>query len=294
MRSDLVHHLRGRDQRDRRLRNDSSVSARVAAVMQLTSAPAPSPPTNTFGRVVDRTVGRLVAPTFGLLTRLRGARVFHPHGRAYATEIDVGPTAPIAPGRYQGIVRLSRGLGLPEPWPDVLGLAVRMLNADGLGGIQDLLLVSSLPAVCGRHLILPGRGYGGVFYSSVLPVRTGGRAMIVGAGPVWTGDPQPLARLAEIDRAVGSALRGFELLLAGPLGAWSHLAQVGLTRALPEQDSEAVRFDPYHQAAGLAPVGVLNALRRRSYGASQRARQYGDAPRPAFRSDGHMSEVGRV
>jgi hypothetical protein len=216
-----------------------------------------------------------------LLTRLRGARVFHPHGRAYATEVEVGPTAPIAPGRYRGIVRLSRGLGLPEPWPDVLGLAVRMLNADGVGGMQDLLLVSSLPAVAGRHVILPGRGYGGAFYSSVLPVRTGSRTMIVGALPVWTGHPQPLARLAEIDRAVGSALRGFDLLLAGPVGAWSHLARVDLTRALPAQDSEAVRFDPYHQAAGLAPAGVLNALRRRSYAASQRARQYRDAPTPA-------------
>ncbi len=223
------------------------------------------------GRVADRTVGRLVAPTFRLLTRLRGARVFHPHGRAYATEVEVAPTAPIAAGRYQGIVRLSRGVGLPEPWPDVMGLAVRVLNADGVGGLQDLLLVSSLPAVGGRHLILPGRGYGGAFYSSVLPVRTGSRTVIVGARPVWTGHPQPLARLAEIDRAVGGALRGFDLLLARPLGAWSHLARVHLTRPLPAGDGEALRFDPYHQAAGLAPVGVLNALRRRSYAASQRA-----------------------
>jgi hypothetical protein len=34
-------------------------------------------------------------------------------------------------------------------------------------------------------------------------------------------------------------------------------------------DSEALRFDPYHHSGGLAPIGMLNAVRRRSYAASQ-------------------------
>ena len=107
-----------------------------------------------------RTLGRLIAPTFGLLTRLRRARAFHPEGHAYAAEIEMASTAPLEPGRYQGVVRLSRGIGLPEPWPDFLGQAVRMLDGDGVAGIQDLLLVSSVSAVGGRQLIVPRRGYG--------------------------------------------------------------------------------------------------------------------------------------
>jgi hypothetical protein len=50
-----------------------------------------------------------------LLTRLRRARAFHPEGHAYAAEIEMASTAPLEPGRYQGVVRLSRGIGLPEP-----------------------------------------------------------------------------------------------------------------------------------------------------------------------------------
>jgi hypothetical protein len=240
--------------------------------MRPTFSAGPSPPTGVLGRLIDRTLGRLVAPTFGLLTRLRGARAFHPEGHVYAAEIEMAPIAPFEPGRYQGVVRLSRGVGLPEPWPDFLGLAVRMLDADGVGGIQDLLLVSSLSAVGARQLIVPRRGYGGAFYSSVLPVQVGSRKVIIGARPVWAGRAYPATRLAQVDSAVGAELRGFDLLLAQPLGAWSPLARVDLVRVLPAADSAGLGFHPYHQAAGLAPVGMVNALRRRSYAASQRAR----------------------
>jgi hypothetical protein len=83
-------------------------------------------------------------------------------------------TAPLEPGRYQGVVRLSRGIGLPEPWPDFLGQAVRMLDGDGVAGIQDLLLVSSVSAVGGRQLIVPRRG------TASGRVLTGGR--LAGSG----------------------------------------------------------------------------------------------------------------
>jgi hypothetical protein len=224
--------------------------------------------------MVDVAVGRLVASAFGLLARLRGARALHPEGHSYAVEIETASTAPLRPGRYRGVVRLSRSIGLPEPWPDLLGLAVRMLDADGAGGMQDLLLVSSFSAVLGRHLLVPRRAYGEAFYSGILPVQAGSRKAIIGARPVWAGQAHPVARLAEVDSAVGVELQGFDLMLARPLGSWLPLARVHLVRPLPAADSASLDLNPYHQAAELAPVGVLNALRRRSYAASQRARAH--------------------
>jgi len=151
-------------------------------------------------------------------------------------------------------------------------LAIRLLDADGAAGVQDLLLTSSSPTVAGRHLVFPTRGYGTAFYSSVLPVRADGRRVTIGARAVWAGPPQLLTRLAEMDCAVGAGLRGFDLLLAQAIGVWTPLARIYLHAAAQAGDSDALRFDPYHQAAGLAPVGMLNAVRRRSYAASRRTR----------------------
>jgi hypothetical protein len=123
------------------------------------------------------------------------------------------------------------------------------------------------------RLVLPIRDYGAAFYSSVLPVRADGRRVTIGARAVWAGRPQRLTRFAEVDRAVGTGLRGFDLLLAQAIGVWTPLARIHLHAVAQAADSEALRFDPYHQGAGLAPVGMLNAVRRRSYAASRRARR---------------------
>jgi hypothetical protein len=237
---------------------------------------APAMPPDAIGRLADRTLGRCVAPAFGVLSRWRGTRSLHPDGQVHPVEVDVAPAAPMRPGRYRSAVRLSRGAGLPEPWPDALGLAVRLFDADGAGGVQDLLLTSSWSStVVGRHLVFPARDYGAAFYSSVLPVRAGGRRVTVGARAVWAGPPRRLTRLADVDRAVGTGLRGFDLVFAHPIGGWRPLARIHLHPAVEAGDSEALRFNPYHQAAGLAPVGMLNAVRRRSYAASRRARPQG-------------------
>src|SRR3978361_1840226 len=72
---------------------------------------------------------------------VRDERVFHPHGVAHQVMLDIRPTSgdpdrasldvPLLdePGSYAGVVRFSRGGGLPEPLPDVLGVAVRIQDA---------------------------------------------------------------------------------------------------------------------------------------------------------------------
>src|SRR5688572_2465412 len=101
-------------------------------------------------RVVDLTAGPVAGAVFGTASFVRRARTFHPDGRAFQATVDVvGDRSPGgdqgfgAGGRRRAIVRLSRGAGTPEPLPDFLGLAVRILDAHGVGSHQDVLLVSS-------------------------------------------------------------------------------------------------------------------------------------------------------
>jgi hypothetical protein len=42
------------------------------------------------------------------------------------------------------LVRLSRGVGLPSGWPDVLGVAVRVQDGGGVGIDLDLLVSTTV------------------------------------------------------------------------------------------------------------------------------------------------------
>jgi hypothetical protein len=226
-------------------------------------------------RLVDSTAGRVVGPAFGLASFVRRARVFHPHGRSFAARVhcpgdrSLAGTVLGAEGVHEGVVRLSRGAGLAEPLPDVLGFALRL---DLPAGPQDLLLVSSAPAPVARHAILPARDYGDVFYSSITPFRAGRRTVLLGARPVWNGDPGPLERLRHVSGAVAHRRLEFTLLAASARGRWTAVADVELTGPVPAVRGERVRHTPFHDAGGLEPVGAVNALRRRAYADSQAAR----------------------
>jgi hypothetical protein len=126
--------------------------------------------------------------TFSRLSRLRRARALHPHG-AVATATwtiddptsvlaDVFGTAPIS-----AVVRLSRGLGLPRPLPDVHGVAIR-LEADGRR--VDLLLSGT-----SRHL------------STLLPYRTAGGLLLIELGREPAGFLVRERSLPGLARSVG-------------------------------------------------------------------------------------------
>lgn len=226
-------------------------------------------------RLVDGTAGRVVGPAFGLASFLRRARVFHPHGRSFRARVHCQGETRLAgtvfgqEASHDGVVRLSRGAGLPEPLPDVLGLALRLDLADGP---QDLLLVSSAPAPLARHAILPARDYGDVFSSSITPFRVGAATVLLGARPVWNGRPEPLERLRDVSAAVAGRRLEFTLLVATTSGPWTAVADVELTGPVPATRGEHLRYTPFHDAGGVEPVGAVNALRRRAYADSQAAR----------------------
>ena len=189
-----------------------------------------------------------VATTLGVVTALRGARVFHPYGTTHAATVTVpgggawGSTLLDQPAVHTGLVRLSRGTGLPEPLPDVDGLALRLPDL-GVGGAPlDLLINSAWRYVFAPSLLAPT-------WSSVLPYRTGSdRQIVLGARPDRTG---------------------FTLLAAPLLGPWSSWGRLDLGAV---QDGEDLRFAPTIGAPDLQPVALFRSLRAWSYEASQAGR----------------------
>ena len=188
------------------------------------------------------------AAALGLGTAVRGARVFHPHGVARSCRLHVtgglgwGARVLDEPAVHDGVARLSRGAGLPEPLPDIEGVALR-LPGQGVGGAPLDLLVNS----AWRYAFVPS--VLSPTWSAVLPHRTGtGRLVLVGARP--TAD-------------------GFALLAAPPLGAWQQWGRLELGEELPAQQSERLRFAPTVGADDLRPVAPFRGLRARSYEHSQ-------------------------
>jgi len=240
----------------------------------MTATDPPAPPRGPVHRVLDATVGRLVGPPFGVASFVRRARVFHPRGRTFEVTVQIAGD-PVGEGTvlgrratHTGRVRLSRGAGVPEPLPDLLGLALRL---DLPGGPQDLLLISSRPAPGARQLLVPARDYGGALYSSISLFRVGGRSVVLGARPARDTAHGPLERLDDVAAAAQRGLR-FDLLVATPLGPWETVGSVELRGVVPDDRGERLRFSPYHRSGGIEPVGLANVVRRRAYADSQAGR----------------------
>lgn len=195
-----------------------------------------TPPRNAFAR------------TLGAATAARGARVFHPKGQTYRARLTVVPTSRWGarlldePGVHDGIVRLSRAVGLPEPLPDAEGLALRLPGL-GVGGAPlDILINSAWRYVFAPAVLSP-------VWSAILPHRTGGgRRVLLGA------------RRHD---------RGFTLLAAPLTGGWEPWGELVLGEPL---EGERLRFEPTLGADDLRPVALFRKLRSQSYDRSQAAR----------------------
>lgn len=198
----------------------------------------------------------VMASALALGTAVRGARVFHPRGRASVGTVQTdgggswGARLLDEAGRHDVVVRVSRGVGLPEPLPDVVGLAVRFPELGRGRGPLDLLVNTSGGPPGLRHLFLPAPL--GRTFSSVLPYRTGsGRTVMLGARE--DGD-------------------GWELLAAPVTGGWTRWGRLTLGAAMPDAESEELRFLPTLGADDLQPVALFRAVRDLSYRESQALR----------------------
>jgi hypothetical protein len=200
----------------------------------------------------------LSAAAVGVASRIRGERVIHAKGRAYAATVRVLPAAgwlaiPLAsaPTELTAQLRLSRAVGLPDALPDVLGFALRIEDADGQGGIQDLLLASSAAAPMARHLLTPARDPLRTSYSSITPSQVGEARLLVGAFPRNVRE-----------RPEGS---WFDLATAPVRGGWTTFAEVQVGEQLSSDASTALSFDVAHDAGGFRADRVFRRLRAIAY-----------------------------
>ncbi len=198
------------------------------------------------------------ASVLALGTALRGARVFHPRGDAFAATVETdgggtwGARLLDEAGRHDVVVRLSRGVGLPEPLPDIVGLAIRFEGRGKGGGPLDVLVNTAGGPPVLRHVFLPAPL--GRTFSSVLPYRTGsGRQVLLGARDEGRGT-------------------GWELLAASLTGPWTRWGRLTLGRELPAEVSEELRFRPTLGADDLQQVELFRSLRDLSYRESQALR----------------------
>ena len=204
---------------------------------------------------------------FGGLARLRGGKPIHQPGRVYEARLlrRGGGTTGVPwldqPGEDTGVVRLSRGAGLPRPLPDVLGLAFGFTGPDGAR--HDLLLSTGGTGRWTRHLLVPRRDPLRSEYSTLFPYRAGTLRVTLTARPrpVRRGGPLFLLHAAAgggRDRELGL------LVLGGPRG------------------DEPITFDPVlHPLPGLVLPGPVAALRATSYRGAREGR--GERLEPGLR-----------
>jgi hypothetical protein len=199
------------------------------------------------------------ARTLGAIRRAR--KPLHPDGRVISARLRrQGLATPVGvafldePGDQAVVVRESRAIGLPEPLPDIHGLAIRVVNADDTPG--DLLLATTGWGRVSRFVLTATRTTYGRPMTSLLPYRTE-------AGPVVIGARSALPGVVELACAVGA-------------GDWQPFAELAISPE-PAPDPE-ISFDPVlNQVSGLQQYPVVTRLREPAYLAARRSRRGGAA-----------------
>jgi hypothetical protein len=215
----------------------------------------------------------------GALTAIAGGRLIGRTGTGYWAELAITPgrrrlRSPLfdREGVYQAAIRCSRAFGVPDPFPDVLGLAIKILDAYGPGRHQDLLLCSSASGPLARQAVLPATSFLGKHYSCLTPYLVGGRPVLFGArtapSPVRDGG----TALAEFDVAVSTGALSFDIQIAGLVGRWRTAGIVRVGQVMADDEAEELRFNPWNTGPAILPCGIADALRRPVYQSSQNRR----------------------
>lgn len=210
--------------------------------------------------------------------------MFHPSGHTFTGKIDavIGGSFDALGARLDGraLVRVSGALWKSErEWFDVLGVGLRVHPGGGEitetaePGDQDLLFATIRSPL--TMALSPFTTDASNFLSSYWAVspfeappvgrvkfrlRPIGRAEIGGT------------RIERLREAVGRGEAGWWLEARRTLTlSWHPVAVIQLEREV-FLDQAALSFDPFRAGADVTPVGLVHAIRRAAYAASQRAR----------------------
>lgn len=235
--------------------------------------------------IIGRALGLALAPFSFIGSAIRRDRLFHPDGVIYRAEVKPlvkeGLLKQLADRLAGGaLIRLSGALWKwPEGSrrPDLLGIAIRFrgqkqVTPQLLPGDQDITFVtaSSVLGLVTAALATDRGDFLDNRYHAILPFHLEGVGRVyLRLVPVSSAPPGP-DRRQRLALAVAQKKAAIQLeILATELGdSWTPLATIDLRERMLVDD-DALMFYPGTSGMGLAPLGVLQALRPEIYTASQ-------------------------
>jgi hypothetical protein len=213
--------------------------------------------------LLPEVAGSAVRRVFTAVAAVRRAPAVHPRGLAFIAELESVDPFPV--GRYDAVVRLTKGLGLTDAHADVLGLAIRWWPT-GEERPCDLLLSTAGTGRLTRWIPRPAQDWGSRQYTTLAPYERDGRRFWLRAAAT-----QKVGH-ASVHGLSRHAPESFTLSTAGETGGW--LTAGKLTLVAPGGDT-GERFDPVlNRPPGwsLKP-DWLTTVREFAYDGSRRGRR---------------------
>ena len=211
-----------------------------------------------IGKVVADSTGTVLRAATAAAARVRpAAKPLHPvgtQGRGTLVRFGSDPAWGVDwldhAGEDPVLVRFSRSLGLPNPWPDVFGIAVRVESG---AEPVDLLFSTTGSGRLGRFGLVPRRGPF-TTYGTLLPYRAPSGPVLLQA-ELAPGEPWTIALAAAT--------------LTGP---WRAFGRIRVDPPPSERDPE-LSFDAVlHAPPGLPFYPWVKRVREGSYAAARAAR----------------------
>lgn len=168
--------------------------------------------------------------------------------------------------------RMSKGAGAPGALPDVLGLAIRIPQGEGLDGPWDLVLSSSGENSLTRMLPLIARQWTAAHYGSIMSYRHHSQLRWLRATALPGQQPIP-SSLRELADVLRERPLEFTVQASTPGDGWQDIARLLVRTPLAPQDH--VSFDPMENCPPdlrMAPL-VLSRIRERAYAGSRLGRR---------------------
>jgi hypothetical protein len=230
--------------------------------------------------------GVLAAPFIALVSLLRGERMFHPDGLVFRARVAPHPRCP---AEFRGVAERLGGPALARfsgaLWRrgfehlDVLGIALRLLSGDGASPEdvdQDILFatIRSPLTMALSPLTTDAGDYFANRYWAVSPFDVGldrhVKLRLVGTRQAARKHGQ--GREPRLRRAVAAGEAIWQLEARRVFApTYRPLATVTL-ESESDLDQSALRFSPFHDARGIIPRGLVHAMRKPAYAASQLGR----------------------
>jgi hypothetical protein len=218
----------------------------------------------TAAVVAARLLGLAIGAAIGAVALVRRDRPMHAVGRTHHAVVRGTPAHPAGvpwlddPGERAGLVRFSRGVGLPSWAPDVQGLALR-LPEDGRH--TDVLFSSGGLRGVGRFLLTARRSPLGGPLTTLMPFHGPRGPVVLAAEPLDETD-------GASRRAAWPTLTGtrWTLLRSGVTGPWEPFAELVVGADAGPALDRATRFDPVGATPpGLPPYRWAAVLRDPAY-----------------------------